>query len=43
MAKKQRRNHGAGFKAKVALEAMKEEETRHCPHSSLLQYQEDSC
>ena len=28
MAKKQRRNHGAGFKAKVALEAIKEEETR---------------
>ena len=27
MAKKQRRNHGASFKAKVALEAIKEEET----------------
>ena len=27
MAKKQRRNHGTSFKAKVALEAIKEEET----------------
>ena len=27
MAKRPRRNHGAAFKAKVALEAMKEEQT----------------